>query len=179
MQTPVELATILSNNVTVQTALLAELEQALSRLLPQATVAVSAVEAAALASGDLVLTTHHTFAQTISSTAATDLAHAVLVLGLKLNDSDDDAHSVVLLRSDTGLSLLAQQAYAAPQHGSLSVAGSEGNWSLLLTINSIACGLLTAYIGRSLYAEVKDLSTDTAIWTGYCKVLRGIVQAVA
>ena len=144
-----------------------------------ASVQLSAAQANAVNSGDLAISTHHALAQTITSTSANALDARVLVLAVKVADTDADSASIVLISTDTGLEYLAGAAYATPAHGSLTVGGNAGAWTITATLDGAATALLTPYAVHSYPAELKDLTSDTAVWTGLALIGRGLVQMLS
>jgi hypothetical protein len=143
------------------------------------TLAISQAEALSVAEGDLALATYHEFSQTITSTSTDNLGTAVLALGIKVRATDADTAAILLVRSDTGLSRVNGAAYATPAHGTLTVSGSSGDWEITVTVTAAVAGLLESYSGRELPSELKNLTTDRAVWTGKTAVTSGIVKATA
>lgn len=144
-----------------------------------ASVQLSAAQANAVNSGDLAISTHHALAQTITSTSANALDARVLVLAVKQADDDADTAALVLISTDVGLEYLAGAAYATPAHGSLTVGGIAGDWDIAVALDGTATALLTPYAVHSYPAELKDLTSDTAIWTGLALIGRGLVQMLS
>lgn len=142
-------------------------------------VQLSAAVASAVNSGDLAISTHHALAQTITSTSANDLSARVLVLAVKQYDTDADSAAILLISTDTGLEYVAGAAYATPAHGSLTVSGSAGAWEIAAALDGTATALLTPYAVHSYPAELKDLTSDTAVWTGLALIGRGLVQMLS
>lgn len=145
-------------------------------------VAISATTAASVSSGALAIRTHHSLSQAISSTYAGDLSAATkLWLAVKAEKDDTDAQSVIFIEATAGLTYLSGAAYTTVAHGSLTVGGVAGAWTITVAIDEVATGLLTAYADGMLWAECKALvgGSTVAVWDGVCDVSRGIVNAVA
>lgn len=145
-------------------------------------VAISTTTAASVSTGALAVRTHHSLSQAISSTYAGNLSAATkLWLAVKAEKDDTDAQSVIFIEATAGLTYLAGAAYTTVAHGSLTVGGSAGAWTITVAIDEVATGLLTAYADGMLWAECKALvgGSTVAVWDGVCDVARGIVNAVA
>jgi hypothetical protein len=145
------------------------------------TVSISTAVAAAISAGKLVLTTHHTWRQTVISTSTLNLAAATkLWLAIKehVEDTDDDA--LALIEKTGGLTRLVKTAYTTIAHGSLVVTGSSGAWNITGFLHATPMGLLTAYATDGLPAEIKAQvgGDDVAVWTGTATILRGVVQTL-
>ena len=144
-------------------------------------VAISATTAASVATGALAVRTHHSLSQAISSTYAGNLNAATkLWLAVKAEKDDTDAQAVVFIEKTGGLTVLAGAAYTTVAHGSLTVGGIAGAWTVTVALDEVATGLLTAYADGMLWAECKALvaGSTVAVWDGVCDVARGIVQTV-
>ena len=78
------------------------------------------------------------------------------------------------------LTVLAGAAYTTVAHGSLTIGGLAGAWTVTVALDEIATGLLTAYADGMLWAECKALvaGSTVAVWDGVCDVARGIVQTL-
>lgn len=145
-------------------------------------VAVSSTTAASVASGILAIRAYHTLDQQITSTTTSDLSSATkLWLAIKIAASDDDDEAVAFIEVVDGLTVLAQAAYTTVAHGSLTLGGVAGAWTIDVGMDEVATGLLTAYAGQMLHAECKALvaASTVAVWDGVCDVSHGIVHAVA
>lgn len=145
-------------------------------------VAVSSTTAASVASGILAIRAYHTLDQQITSTTTSDLSSATkLWLAIKIAASDDDDEAVAFIEVVDGLTVLAQAAYTTVAHGSLTLGGVAGAWTIDVGMDEVATGLLTAYAGQMLHAECKALvgGATVAVWDGVCDVSHGIVHAVA
>lgn len=151
----------------------------LDSLVLNPTLAISEAEALSVAEGELALATYHEFSQTITSTSTDNLGTAVLALGIKVRATDADTAALLLVRSDTGLSRVCGATYATPAHGTLTVSGSSGDWDITVTVTAAVAGLLEPYSGRELPSELKNLTTDRAVWTGKTAVTSGIVKATS
>ncbi len=144
-------------------------------------VAISATTAASVATGALAVRTHHSLSQAISSTYAGNLNAATkLWLAVKAEKDDTDAQAVIFIEKTAGLTVLAGAAYTTVAHGSLTVGGLAGAWTVTVALDEVATGLLTAYADGMLWAECKALvaGSTVAVWDGVCDVARGIVQTV-
>lgn len=146
------------------------------------TVAISATQAAQVATGVLAIRSYHTFAQSINSSSTLALNTAsFLWLGIKTDANDTDASSIVLIEKTDRLTVLAGAPYAIPAHGTLTVTGSSGAWVITARLDEVATGLLDGYSQNSLVAEVKARigADDWPIWDGIAVVSRGIVREIA
>lgn len=142
-------------------------------------LAVSAAQAASVASGSLAIRTYHTFGQAITSTSTAALNTATkLWLAIKETDTDADASSLIFLSAAGGLSVLAKAAYATTGNGTLVVSGSSGAWTITVGIDEAATALLAAYVGGSYPAELKALvsGNTVSLWEGYADISQGIVR---
>jgi len=147
-----------------------------------ATVAISATQAAQVAAGTLAVRTYHSLAQSITSTATTAFDTATkLWLAVKLDATDVDAASIIFIEKTAGLTVLAGAAYTTIAHGSLTLGGTAGAWSLTVALDEAATALLSAYVGGSWPVEVKALiGADTySYWEGRCDISAGIVHVYA
>lgn len=145
-------------------------------------VAISSTTAASVSSGALAIRTHHSLSQAISSTYSGDLSAATkLWLAVKAEKDDTDAQAVIFIEKTAGLTVLAGAAYTTVAHGSLTVGGIAGAWTVTVALDEVATGLLTPYADGMLWAECKALvaGSTVAVWDGVCDVARGIVQTVA
>jgi hypothetical protein len=145
-------------------------------------VAISSTTAAGVVSGILAIRTYHTLNQQISSTYAGDLSTATkLWLAIKVEQDDTDATAVAFVEVVDGLTVLAQVAYTTVAHGTLTLGGVAGAWTIDVGLDEVATGLLSAYAGQMLHAECKALvgGSTVAVWDGVCDVSHGIVHAVA
>ena len=104
-----------------------------------------------------------------------------LWLAVKAEKDDTDAQSVIFIEATGGLTVLAGAAYTTVAHGSLTVGGIAGAWTVTVALDEVATGLLTAYADGMLWAECKALvaGSTVAVWDGVCDVARGIVQTVS
>jgi hypothetical protein len=145
-------------------------------------VAISATTAASVSTGALAVRTYHSLSQAISSTYAGNLNAATkLWLAVKAEKDDTDAQAVIFIEKTAGLTVLAGAAYTTVAHGSLTVGGLAGAWTVTVALNEVATGLLTPYADGMLWAECKALvaGSTVAVWDGVCDVARGIVVAVS
>jgi len=146
-----------------------------------ATVAISATEAAAVASGLLALRSYNTFAQSVTSTSEDDLSSATLVwLAIKRNAAQADADSLIFIEETAGLTVLDGAAYATPLNGSLTVSGSAGDWTVTLKVAAAAMAAIGLRVG-SYDAEIKyKLVNDVKVlWSGAAILNDGVVRAIA
>lgn len=144
-------------------------------------VAISATTAASVSTGALAVRTYHSLSQAISSTYAGNLNAATkLWLAVKAEKDDTDAQAVIFIEKTAGLTVLAGAAYTTVAHGSLTIGGLAGAWTVTVALDEIATGLLTAYADGMLWAECKALvaGSTVAVWDGVCDISRGIVNAV-
>jgi hypothetical protein len=146
------------------------------------TLAVSAVTAAAAASGSLGIVTYMTFDATITSTSTLDMTAATKIYwAVKSSVRDLDAASLTLVEKTAGLTVvLGATPYATPAHGSITVTGSSGAWSFALHLDEVVAGLLSNNIG-SAKSELKVLIGGSAyqIWVGDASIGDGVIKAVA
>lgn len=145
-----------------------------------ASVAISAAEAAQVASGTMALLTDHTWEGTVTSTSTEALDTAKLYLAVK-DARYGDSESLVLLDTEDGLTVLAGAAHGTGADGNLVVSGESGAWSIAYKVDEGVTGDLSGYVGRTMDVEIKALVGGDAIsvWTGECKVMRGVVRAVS
>jgi hypothetical protein len=149
------------------------------------TLAVSATEAEAAASGTLAITLWHTFSQAVSSTVTADLSSATkLWWAVKLDrEVDTDAESLVFVEEAGGLQYLGRTAYAgAVTNGSIAVSGESGDWEVTLGLSEAVTGELASWKNKStVKAEVKALiAGDTVnVWSGSCTISAESVRAVS
>jgi hypothetical protein len=146
-----------------------------------ATVAISATEAAAVASGLLALRAYNTFSQAVTSTSEDDLSAASSVwLAIKRNTAKADADSLIFIEETAGLTVLDGAAYATPLNGSLTVSGSAGDWTVTLKVEAAAMAAIGLRVG-SYDAEIKyKLGSDVKIlWAGAAILSDGVVRAIA
>jgi hypothetical protein len=144
------------------------------------TAAISATEAASVASGLLALRAYNTFAQSVTSTSTDDLDSATLIwLAIKRNAAQADDDSLVFIEATDGLTILDGAAYATAADGSLTVSGSSGNWTITLKIEAEAMAEIGLRVG-SYDAEIKyKLGNDVKVlWTGAAVLTDGIVRAI-
>ena len=145
-----------------------------------ATVAISATEAAAVASGLLAIRAYNTFAQTVTSTSADNLNAANKIwLSIKRNAAQTDDESIIFIEKTAGLTRVAGAAYATATDGSLTVTGSSGDWEIGLLLKSAATTLLGLLSG-SYEAEIKySLSgVEKPLWSGAAVITSGIVRTL-
>lgn len=146
-----------------------------------ASVAISAAEAAQVESGTLAISTDHTFEGVITSSSTEAINTAKLILAIK-DSRYEDSESMILIDSENGLTVVDGAEYATGTNGSISASGSSGDWSIGLKISKVVASLLSAYVGRTLDAELKAILADgdaISVWTGECKIARGVVRAVS
>lgn len=140
-------------------------------------VAVSATVAASVSSGRLALQPYATFRQAITSTSTLALDSAAkLWLAVKPKGALD-AESIIFIEKTAGLTVLASATYATVAHGSLTVSGSSGAWSVACYVDEIATSLLASYDGQSIPAELKTQSgtDDVILWSGFCDFSNGLI----
>lgn len=143
------------------------------------TIAVSAAQAAAAASGTLAIRSYHTWSQAITSTSTAALDTATkLWLAVKSSPSDADTASIVFIEKTGGLTVLNGATYSTVANGTLAATGESGAWTITATMEEAATALLSeAY----LHAELKALVSGSTVnvWSGYCTISTGIVRAYA
>lgn len=146
-----------------------------------ATVAISATQAASVASGNLAITAYATFSQAITSTSTLSLPGTKLWLAIKSSLSDTDAQSIVFIERTAGLQYLNGAAYTgSATDGAIAVTGSSGAYTITATLQEVATALLTGLDNRYLYELKALVSGDTYILSsGYCDITTGIVRAIA
>jgi len=134
------------------------------------TIAVSQAEASNAARGTATIELWHTYTQSFTSTSTEDLSSATkLWFSLKNNKrTDEDDESLLFVEKTAGLTIVAQEIYAATTDGSISVTGSVGNWSITVTIDESVTGYLENWEGKTLDAQVKAIVDDDTIdvWSG-------------
>ena len=166
-------------------ARLANLDAAISsRATPaQLSVAISATQAAALATGSLAIVTDYALSQSITSTTTVDLEEAgsKLYLAIKEKETDADAAALALIEKTEGLLYLAQAAAADATLGSLTISGSAGAWSILIWLDETATADLRNWKGNRYYElkHVPATGDPTLISTGKVVISRGIVRATS
>jgi hypothetical protein len=146
-----------------------------------ATVAISATEAADVASGLLALRAYNTFSQSVTSTSLDDLSTASSVwLAIKRNTAKADADSLIFIEATDGLTVLDGAAYGTPLNGSLTVSGTAGDWTVTLKVEAAAMAAIGLRVG-SYDAEIKyKLGNDVKIlWAGAAILSDGVVRAIA
>lgn len=144
-----------------------------------ATIAISATQAEAVASGTLAITTHNTWSQAITSTMTQDLSAATkLWLAIKHSRRDTDAAAMVFVEKTAGLTVVEGTTYATPAHGTLTVAGSSGAWTITAELEEAATALLSG--NRRAQYELKALiAGDTYIVSeGNAVLIDGLVKAI-
>lgn len=151
----------------------------------ETTVAISSTQAAAIATGQLAISAGYTFKQQITSTSTDDLSAATkLWLAVKLNSGQVDSASQIFIEKTAGLTVVAGAAYATVAHGSLTVGGSSGAWTIDIYIHDIATALLFG-IGSDLrvaglkYTKAGAAADDLSAWDGTAVITDGIVRAVS
>lgn len=149
--------------------------------LGELAIHISAAEAAQVESGTLAISTDHTFEGVITSSSTEAINTAKLILAIK-DSRYEDSESMILIDSENGLTVVDGAEYATGTNGSISASGSSGDWSIGLKISKVVASLLSAYVGRTLDAELKAILADgdaISVWTGECKIARGVVRAVS
>lgn len=141
-----------------------------------ASLVVTEAQALAAMRGELVVVTHHALHVTFTSTSLSDFATATLAFGLKARRADADVDALLLVRSDTGLTV-AGGADGTAADGAISVTGSAGAWEVTVTVAGAATALLAPH--KRGFAELKNLTTDLPIWTGDATIERGVVQTLS
>lgn len=146
-------------------------------------LAVSATDAITASAGSLAVRAGYTFRQTITSTFAQDLSTATkLWLSIKTSADATDDESLILIEKTAGLTRVNGAAYATIAHGSLTVSGTTGAWSIDIYIDEVATALLYgADISRLITAGVKaKIGNDVVpVWEGDVAVSDGIVRATS
>jgi hypothetical protein len=153
--------------------------EALGEVTVDPTVAISATQAAAVASGMLAITVYATWTQAITSTMAQDLGGATkLWLAVKASSLDDDDESVFFIEETAGLTVLNGAEYTTTTDGALAVTGSAGDWTVTATLAVDATAALET-TGLLLY-ELKALIGGTVyiVSTGQARVLIGLIKAI-
>jgi hypothetical protein len=145
-----------------------------------ARVAVSAVEAASVASGKLGFVRYYSFAESIPSDTTEALNTATEIwLAIKHSKDDSDASSILLVSKTNGLEVLNGSAYGTPAHGSLSIAGISGDWDADVDVTHDVTPSLPL---GTYYAELKALLANgrtIQAWAGKADVKEGLIKAIA
>ncbi len=149
----------------------------------QVSLAVSATEAATVATGSLAITLHGSFDQTIESDSDEDLDAAdALIWAVKADRKrDGDAESLALVDVATGLRYLARAAYTgSAAHGSITLGGAAGAWEIRCQLAAAVTGELAEWAGRSLDAQVKAIfgSRTVNIWEGTARIGHQTIREV-
>ena len=136
----------------------------------QTSVAVSVATATTVSSGSLAIVAGTTFRESITSTLSNDLSAATQIeLAFKTSKTKLDAESTVLIKLSGGLVYLNGAAYGTAAHGSLTVTGSSGAWSVAIYIDEVATAQLFGVNNTRMFAGMKakvgsdwlDVWTDT------------------
>ncbi len=146
------------------------------------TLAVTAAQAAAAATGSLALTLFDTFLPTaITSTTSDNLTTAGKIwFAIKLEVDDDDTQALIFVEKTAGLTRVAGVAYGTPTHGSITLGGVSGAWTFTLYLSSTVTALLENYVGSAKAAIKYELATgqEKQIWSGDVTIDYGIIQAL-
>lgn len=146
-------------------------------------LAVSAMEAAAVASGTMALTLYGSFDQTIESNTGQDLSSAdALIWAVKTDRKrDEDAEALVLVDMATGLRYLARAAYTgAAANGSITLGGSVGAWEIRCQLAAGITGELAQWANRGLDAQIKAIFGDRTVnvWEGTARINHQTIREV-
>ena len=144
------------------------------------TLAVSATEAAALASNEFPFYQSYTFSQAVTSTLTDDLSAATKIwLAVKKSISDEDSESLIYIEETLGLTYLNQAAYTTAAHGSLTVTGSSGAWVITIKVEENATDLFEFF--GTYPIEIKAIVDSDTVYVsgGAAPISRRVVQAIA
>ena len=148
----------------------------------QVSLAVSATEAAAVATGSLAITLHGSFDQTIESDSGENLDAAdALIWAVKADRKRDaDVESLALV-DGLGLRYLARAPYTgSAAHGSVTLGGGTGAWEIRCQLAAQVTGELAEWAGRSLDAQVKAIfgSRTVNVWEGTARIGHQTIREV-
>jgi hypothetical protein len=150
-----------------------------------AVVAISAIEAEQLHSGELAIKMHYATRQSIHSTIMYDLSAATklwIACKRRMSIQTPDDKSLFFVEKTDGLVYLDKEIYATPEHGSLTITGEPGNWDIVFYLHQDAASLLEQYVGDDCVMEMKALVSEIIdpvyITGGRCEFSVGVVQAV-
>jgi len=159
---------------------LEDISDEIAAISTTATVAISGTVAAQVATGRLSIRSYHTFGQSITSTATSDLSSATKVWwAVKTNKIDTDNSAMVFVESGSGLTRYSGSAYTgASSNGSIAITGSSGDWSVALALEEAITASMSVHTGY--YSEIKALVSNNtvAIWDGQANINQGIVQEI-
>jgi len=150
-----------------------------------ASVAVTAANAATLATGNVAFTSYAHNSQVITSTSTEDLASATKVwFALKDLYSETDAQSLIFIEKTAGLTHVGKSAIVSPivtTDGSLTVGGSSGAWTFTVVLKSEAAALLAEYAGSRKLGEIKATigGLDKVIGTVTGAINSGVIRTNA
>jgi len=144
------------------------------------TLAVSATEAATVASNNVSINQSYTFDQVITSdiTDALDAATKIWFC-VKTDIREADDKSLVFIEETDGLTVLNKESYATITDGSLTLSGSSGAWVITLKIEESATDLLVWF--GTYPMEIKAMvAGDTVYISGGSAVVgRRAVRAIS
>ncbi len=145
-------------------------------------LAVSATEAAAVASGTAAIKPYHDWSQTFLSTVTADLASATKIwtVGKADRDNNTDAEALFFIEEAEGLTVLAQAACASTGLGALAISGSSGDWEITVTLSAAATAALVQWrhkkgMTMSIKALVNGKTVD--VWEGTLTISSATARA--
>lgn len=104
-----------------------------------------------------------TYRLSFASTYAGDLSAATkLWYAIKERDVED-ANGLIFLEKTAGLTVVNRAAYGTAGHGSISVSGSAGDWTVAVVVDEAATSLLSAHDGLECLSGVKALIGGEAV----------------
>lgn len=145
-------------------------------------LAVSATEAAAVASGTAAIKPYHDWSQAFLSTVTADLASATKIwtVGKADRDNNTDAEALFFIEEAEGLTVLAQAACASTGLGALAISGSSGDWEITVTLSAAATGALAPWRHKKgMYLAVKALvgGATVDVWEGTLEITSAAARA--
>lgn len=155
-------------NVTAMKAVIdTNLDMAISDVVLNPTVNASVVlpvsVAQRVAMGKVEIDAGLTYRFSFTSTYAGDLSAATkLWYAIKERDVED-ANGLILIEETTGLTVVNRTAYGTAAHGSISVTGSAGDWTISVYVDEIATSLLSDHDGLNCLSGVKALVGGDAV----------------
>jgi hypothetical protein len=180
-----------TDNLPIDPASMTDVQTALDALASpenitvNAVVAISAIEAEQLHSGELAIKMHYATRQSIHSTIMYDLSAATklwIACKRRMSIQTPDDKSLFFVEKTDGLVYLDKEIYATPEHGSLTITGEPGNWDIVFYLHQDAASLLEQYVGDDCVMEMKALVSEIIdpvyITGGRCEFSVGVVQAV-
>jgi len=145
-------------------------------------LAVSATEAAAVASGTAAIKPYHDWSQAFLSTVTADLASATKIwtVGKADRDNNTDAEALFFIEEAEGLTVLAQAACASTGLGALAISGSSGDWEITVTLSAAATAALVQWrhkkgMTMSIKALVNGKTVD--VWEGTLTISSATARA--